>query len=46
MLKMMSDREYQELRKDMTDPKCIVSTAYPVLQVNSLHRGVKNYHER
>lgn len=45
MLKM-SDKEYQELKALMEDPKCISSTAYTVLQDHLVNRGDMKHHEK
>lgn len=45
MLKM-SDRDYQELKALMDDPKCISSTAYTVHKDHLVHRGDMTNHEK
>ena len=45
MLKM-SDREYQELQKDMMHTKCIASKDHPVRKDNLVHRSDMTYHEK
>lgn len=45
MLKM-SDREYQELQKDMMNTKCITYKDHPVRKDNLVHRGDMSNHEK